>query len=61
MDRFGHFKPDTTNISGSYNLQLSKTLIIYICIVSLDVTNFDIEVHPSNIFIVYLKIRKLST
>ncbi len=46
-------------IMESVILQFTGLLIIYISIIILDVTNFDVGEHPSNIKIAYLNITKL--
>jgi hypothetical protein len=58
---FGHFNWEITITSESVIWQSSKLLIIYIRIIFLDVTNFGVGEHPSNIKITELNITKLST
>jgi hypothetical protein len=59
--RFGHFNWEITITSESVISQFPELLIIYITIIFLDVTNFGVGEHPSNIEIAYLNITKLST
>ncbi len=61
MFRFGHFNWKITIASGPVISQPAKLLIIYLRIIVLDVTNFGVGEHPSNVKINDLNITKLST
>ncbi len=61
MFSFGHLNWETTITSESVISQYPELLIINVIVIILDVTNFDVGGHPSNIKIDNLNITKLST
>jgi hypothetical protein len=61
LSRFGHFNLETTINLESVISQTPQSLVIYLVIIILDVTNFEVGGHLSNINIDNLNITKLST